>query len=276
MKRALLLLGGLSLTMGCLPQVVAAAYLARQASEGSGAFGWFRVTPGGLERVGAQLDGAACRALVGEDRGGPVYVLVHGAGGDGLEVTRARELLLPARHDALLLFRWVPWELRDTLVANLASGLSQVARCAPGRGMVLSHSAGGVLASLAAGRVQAPPGAPGPWLTVATIAAPLAGEVAGPRRSSEEELLVMLDFGAAQRYPRPAPGVRVLHLRTQLPGDPMMKPVLGHLPNDVRVGVPGARQVDLPPSLNHNGALVYVARRLADGSFEGWLDEPGR
>jgi hypothetical protein len=66
----------------------------------------------------------------------------------------------------------------------------------------------------------------------------------------------------------------VLHLRTQPPGDPVMKPYRGHVPNDPSVGVPGATVVNLPETLDHCGALQYVAGRVADGSWAAWLSPP--
>lgn len=79
---------------------------------------------------------------------------------------------------------------------------------------------------------------------------------------------------SATHYPSPVRGVRVLHLRTAAPADPDMASFLGHSPNDVGVGVPGARHIDLPRALTHAGAMVYVGRRLADGSFANWVNEP--
>jgi hypothetical protein len=66
----------------------------------------------------------------------------------------------------------------------------------------------------------------------------------------------------------------VVHLRTSAPADPFMLPNQDHLPNDRRVGVPGAPQIDLPRRLGHDEALEYVSERLADGSWAEWLDAP--
>ncbi len=256
----------------CFPRAALGAYVARTASEASGAFGWFvadAAAPGGFAPRGNDLDAVECPPSTTQ----AIYVLVPGVGGDSPEVQRTVPLIASSSPGAVLVFRWAPWDERDALVARLADGLSVVAECMPASLIVVAHSSGGVLASLAAGRVKGPRGAAQPWLTVITVASPLAGAVVGRQRDSTEDLMFYFDLGLAPKYPRPAPGVRVVHLRTQAPADREMKPLLGHSPNDTRVGVPGARHVDLPRSLTHAGALVYVARRLADGTFEQWLDE---
>ena len=42
-------------------------------------------------------------------------------------------------------------------------------------------------------------------------------------------------------------------------------------PNDLAVGIPGARQINLPSELGHDEALVHVAWKVADGSWVTWF-----
>jgi hypothetical protein len=241
---------------GCIPQAVVGAYVARRASEDTGLFGWFRAGrtadgtySGGYQRVGDRLDEVGCADLGrGQGEGGqPIYVLVHGVGGEGLEMQRTSALLMAARPASIFAFRWVPWNEREALVSELSGGLSRLAWCgnAERRIVVIAHSAGGVLASLAVGHVVPPRGVHDGWLMLLTVSAPLAGTLSGPLRERDPELLFFFDLGSAQPYSKPAAGVRVLHLRTQAPADREMAPMLGHVPNDAGVGVPGALQVDL-------------------------------
>ena len=82
----------------------------------------------------------------------------------------------------------------------------------------------------------------------------------------------MLDFGTRiTEYPVAPTSVATVHLRTQYPGDQVMKPKDGLAPNDPAVGIPGARQVDLPATLTHDEALVYVAQKIADGTWREWF-----
>src|SRR5207244_10260193 len=159
----------------------------------------------------------------------------------------------------------------------LARGLSRLAECVPlsrGRLIVVGHSAGGVIASFAASRVQLPDGSDEePWIQVLTVGAMLAGNIprGGPRDGSQQRNIT-LDLGSRIRsYPAPVPGVRVVHLRTQAPGDVTMTRVLGLLPNDPAIGVPGAPQIELPRALDHSGALQYVLWAVMDGRAGDWL-----
>lgn len=247
-------------------------------------YGWFRadLLPEGdayekrFARIAARLEAVDCGELAALQRDAtqPIYVLVHGAGGENVEMHRTVPLLVAAKPAAVLMFRWTPWDTRDALTARFAGGLSHLARCvpgAPGRIVVIAHSAGGVLVSLAAGRLVPPDGAPASWLMLLTVAAPLAGAFPLPDNGPEPSF--MWDLASTPRYPPPAKGVRVMHLRTQVSGDTQMTPIIGHPPNDPRAGVPGAPQLDLPATLTHAGALVYVARRLVDGSFARWAEQ---
>jgi hypothetical protein len=205
-----------------------------------------------------------------------VIVLVPGIGGDGDEMRQSLPAVMGAQPASVFMFRYGAFEPRDVLVNRLALGISRLAACIPhsaGRLLVLSHSAGGVLSSRAASRVTPPPGAEGEWLTVLTVASPLAGtsRVSAPSSSAGDRPL-MLELGVSiPSYPAAVPGVRVVHLRSSAQSDGYMRPSGDHLPNDPAVGVPGAAQLSLPPELDHGAALVYVAKRIGDGTWTEWL-----
>lgn len=208
---------------------------------------------------------------------GPLLVMVPGIQGDGVEWEHSLDALYEAQPVAILMYRWTPFDTRDALADGLGAGLSRLLECLPeasGRTLVLAHSAGGVVSSFAASRVQAPPSKNGqPPITLVTVASPLAGTV--PRESNpdgSEQARFMLDLGTAiGGYPS-APNVRAIHLRTQYPADEVMKPSRDqHLPNDPKVGLPGSRQLTLSEGFGHVGALVWAAHRIGDGTWTRWL-----
>jgi hypothetical protein len=263
--------------------VVLSGCFTRELAERAGRSGWFREdlasTARYRDRFAAfplQDPSLSCDTL---PRSGRIVVLVHGLGGDRTEMEAALPDVLATKPAALFMFRWVPYDGRDELVRRLAGGLSHLAACSPdAEVLVVAHSAGGVLTSLAASKVRPPRGVQGIWLTALTVASPLAGTAhVPPRDNGHEEAVFLFDLGHdITRYPRPARGVRVVHLRTSAPADPFMLPNQDHLPNDRRVGVPGAPQIDLPRRLGHDQALEYVAERLADGSWTEWLGTRGQ
>ena len=75
------------------------------------------------------------------------------------------------------------------------------------------------------------------------------------------------DLGSTRHgYPAASPGVTVVHLRTQYPADQVMKPSrAGYAPNAISASVKGAKVLDLPDTLDHDDALMYVAREIAAG-----------
>lgn len=245
-----------------------------------GVSGWFRVDPQGRWQP-FELTAAECSALGSEtvEADHEPIVIVPGVKGDGPEITPLVPLLQTAGRP-LFLFRWVPWEERDPLAARFASGLSKLLACAPaydGRLLVLAHSAGGVVASYAAGSLVLPVrDRVGPALYLMTVASPLAGTSERARNSDgRAEARFMLDLGSdITRYPTPPTALAAVHLRTQYPGDQVMKPKGTHLPNDPAVGLAGARQVDLPPELTHDGSVEWVAHRIAEGSWRAWFPGP--
>jgi pimeloyl-ACP methyl ester carboxylesterase len=272
--RSALLAVAVTLLSGCFT---------REIAERAGASGWFRADISTAQKSYRERFVAfplADEALACDQvpTGGRIVVLVHGLGGDRAETERAFPAVLASKPSAVFLFRWVPYDGRDELTKRLANGLTHLGACAPDAEVVMiAHSAGGVLASLAASHVRRPRGSQGTWLTIMTVASPLAGTAqVPPRDDGREEALFVWDLGhPIASYPRAARGVRVVHLRTSAPADKFMEPVGGHLPNDPRVGVRGAVQEDLPARLTHDAALAYVTERLADGSWTEWLRGTG-
>lgn len=176
------------------------------------------------------------------------------------------------------MYRWVPWAARSDESKWLAQGVTHLLKCRPelrGRLVVVAHSAGGVLTSDAASLVKIDP----PWdqraVTMITVASPLAGtNTKSGNSDGREEANVMFDVGTKlPAYPPAANGVKVLHLRTSFPSDPVMKPVDGHRPNDPKVGVTGAPQLTLPEQLDHCGALQYVFEHFRAGDVSEWLKD---
>lgn len=261
--------------------LVASGCFTRRIAERMGVSGWFRCDlPGETYKKRFEgvklLDGEAPCPAVGEDTSKPIVVLVHGIGGDGPEMEQVVPLVADWRPPAAFMLRWVPYDDRDEVAVRLAAGISRLAACAPQHHLlVIAHSAGGVITSQAASRVVLGDRAP---IDVWTVASPLAGTVrrAG-NADGKAEATLMLDLGSRiTQYPAAAPGVNVKHLRTSAPADHIMVPSGDLLPNDPKVGVPGAPQLDLPADLTHEGALTYVVKQLVAGEASQWLSSPSR
>jgi hypothetical protein len=176
----------------------------------------------------------------------------------------------------MFMFRWVPYEERDSLVEQLAAGVSRLTQCFAGRAgpiIVLAHSAGGIIASYAASLITVPAGTALPYVHVLTIAAPLAGVLGRPgTEDGTASGPFIMEMGTAYTpYSRPAYGVEVVHLRTSYPADVHMKPDGDHLPNDPAIGVVGAPQIDLPAAVTHDQSVMCVARQVADGTWRRWF-----
>ncbi|MBS1151367.1 MAG: hypothetical protein H6Q89_3065 [Myxococcaceae bacterium] len=243
-----------------------------------GSVGWFRAD-GALKWQ--PVDPApACGPLAASVGEGEVIVLVPGVKGDGPEITAMLPLLAKAKPAAMFLYRWVPWDHRDAIAGGFATGLSHLLECLPnadGRLLVLAHSAGGIVVSLGATRVNVPTRArSGPATYLITVASPLAGtNERDPNADGRAEVRFMLDFGTRVRgYPVAPAAIKAVHLRTQYPADTVMKPAGPHLPNDPKIGIPDARQIDLPAGLTHDGSLLYVAQTLSDGTWRTWFENP--
>jgi pimeloyl-ACP methyl ester carboxylesterase len=234
----------------------------------TGGSGWFRIDPRNGPFYGGWLspsplsgDMPPCESLTSHLTAGdhPLYVFVHGYGGDNGEWHAIPTLLESTHPAAMFMFRWSANGNREQTESLLAAGVSHLLACFAGRAhpvLLLAHSAGGLVASYAQSRIIVPAGATLPAVYVVTVASPLA----------------MSQTMSLGTLPAEAKGVRVAHLRTSYPADPHMKPDDGRLPNDPSVGVAGARQIDLPPDVNHDGSILYAAQRFADGTWKEWFD----
>jgi pimeloyl-ACP methyl ester carboxylesterase len=219
------------------------------------------------------LDGQ-CPKVRGE---GPVVLLVPGIGGETENVTQVREELAGLSPSAMLSFHWSPFEESQSLVRRLTDGLTQLARCVPpGRTVVVvAHSAGGVLASMAAGGVRLAPAGKREVVLV-TVASPLAGAGYSSWRT---RLLPIKPFaltvgGKVERYSAPPAGLRVVHVRTHAAADHVMRETeSGHRPDDPRAIVPGAKLHELPEHVGHDDALLWAARALTEEPQAFGLDE---
>jgi len=261
--------------------VLSAGCATTGAATGKDGYGWFHSTvtvqqrpyAEGFELVAARIEEVPCERLSEDWRPGrrPIYVVVHGAGGEGPEIQKSMPLLASGAPTALYVLRWSAWETQRKLVRRLARGVSHLARCAGDREvLVIAHSAGGVLAALAGGSIDAPLREGKPSVTLLTVGAPLSGAI-GHMPGRRQAAHFFFDLARPLEYPEPAEGVRVIQLRTDLPGDVQMAPIFGHPPNDPSVGVPGAPMIDLPTSLSHSAALYYVSHVIVHDQLEEWL-----
>ncbi|MGQ0507354.1 MAG: alpha/beta fold hydrolase [Myxococcaceae bacterium] len=206
----------------------------------------------------------------GRKLNGPVFLLVPGVAGDGVEWWPVIPVLRQAAPAAMFMYRWLAPTPRGAVIEGLVQGVNQLVDCYAEAGpiVLLAHSAGGVISAFAASRFHLPPTDEGhPRLYVLTVASPLAGVGYRERENDNDDTRLINDLGTAQQtYPAAAPGVNVLHYRTQFPADTVMKPnVFGHEPNQRGVGVKGARELDVPVTLGHNLSLLHVARELVAG-----------
>ena len=206
----------------------------------------------------------------------PIIVMVPGVGGDGEESREAVPALMAAKPASVFMFRYDPFEEIGALTERLATGLSRLAECIPegaGRLIVLAHSGGGLISTIAVADVKPPKDVQGDWLTLLTVASPLAGtsRFPTPQNQAKQRLMRVLGTNNTVPFPEPAKGVRVVHLRSSAQSDGYMAPSGDHLPNDPKVGSPGAPHFDLPVELSHSQALVYVAKRVGDGTWTEWL-----
>ncbi len=238
-----------------------------------GSAGWFQADG---EMQWQRLEKEEC--LLQPTPEGQVIVLVHGSKGDGNEINALLPALAKAKPAALLLYRWVAWDNRDGVARGFAAGISHLLRCAPwadGQVVVIAHSAGGIVVGHGATGIVIPPrDRTGPALFVLTVASPLAGLTdRPPNEDGRGEVRFLLDWGTyIQKYPVGPLAMAAVHLRTQFPADPVMKPTAHHAPNDPNVGIPGARHIDLPAELTHDGSLIYVVDKVVDGTWRAWFD----
>ncbi len=243
-----------------------------------GTLGWFALDGSKKwQPVDRSMSCAALTPLVPE---GEVLVLLPGVKGDGDEISALLPALVRAKPAARLLYRWVPWDEREAITRGFATGIFQLLRCRPqidGRLLLVAHIAGGMVVSFGATQIDVPKRErTGPAAYLMTVASPLAGmNDRKPNSDGHPEARFMLDFGTRiAAYPPAPPEIAAVHLRTQNPGDQVMQPTPLHERNDPKIGIPGARQINLPASLTHDGSLLYVAQRVADGTWREWFSRP--
>jgi hypothetical protein len=269
---------------------VALVFLGLVVSACARPVGWFRVdkTPTTEDAYDERFEpltltaDAGCDSVRPREDGtpAPIIVLVPGIGGDGDEMHQAVPVLMATHPAAMFMFRYSPFEQLGPISERLAIGLSRLEECKTAGVssiLVLSHSAGGTVAGFAVNQVKPTGSTEGTWLTLLTVASPLAGTSGLPLGADADPKQVRLMGLMGLRhtyYPAPAAGVRVVHLRTSALSDGYMRPSREHIPNDPHVGVPGAAQFDLPAELDHPTSLVYVAKRIADGTWSEWLKAP--
>jgi hypothetical protein len=127
---------------------------------------------------------------------------------------------------------------------------------------VLGHSAAGLLAVEAAGRLRTDL-APTLVVHVISVGAPLAGMGRNPW-GGEDMRHTPLAIALGSRFthwPEPASGV-TLEIYPTTGDDPVMQRVLGHDPGDARVLPRRAMVRALPPAVGHNDALTWICERL--------------
>ena len=167
----------------------------------------------------------------------------------------------PRRGVDFVVFWWEPWGSVDRAARELDDVLSRALVSAPPSVkeiVIVAHSAGGLVAAHAVGRMPAP----ARKVTLVTIGAPFAGMHICPW--SEVDIVhapLMLGVSAVyHRYPPPPPGVQVIEYITSWPADPVMQPHWGTSPSRADVGPAGARRIEVDPRLDHN----YVLDRVMD------------
>ncbi|MBK7858659.1 MAG: hypothetical protein IPJ65_08565 [Archangiaceae bacterium] len=223
--------------------------------------GWFRVDrqPAALAWQGSQ----ACPAVEGP---GPAVMLVPGIGGDTQNNDEVKAVLNGLQPAAMFTFRWSPMEDTRALLDRFSEGVEHLSACLPPRRqvVVLAHSAGGVLAALAAGDLELGQQARERELLLITVASPLAGHgYASWRTALLTHKPFVMTLGGNLTYARAPEGVKVFHLRTHAASDHVMRPTPGwHWPDHPDAVVPGATEHALPVQVGHDDALLWAARAL--------------
>jgi pimeloyl-ACP methyl ester carboxylesterase len=235
---------------------------------------WPATDARGLQLDWRRLECKETQRILGPPSSEPVWVLVHGIGGVGPEWAEVQQSLSRQPARAVLQFRWRVTEPLGTLSQRLADGLERLLQCAPEGVLnvrVFAHSAGGIVASMAASLLAIPNRVPACQVEVVTVASPLAGLFERDRDEDPSAMFFGV-LGSELRYREPSRGVSVTHIRTIAPGDIVMRPMpSGHRANDPRALVPTARVFTLAGDETHVGALLLVARHFGDGDLEDWL-----
>jgi hypothetical protein len=196
-----------------------------------------------------------------------LFVLVPGLLGYGWEWDGPVARLRAAAPDVeLVVFAFAPWGSIDQAARALADVIMRLQATAPAslrQLVIVAHSAAGVVAAHALGRLSPSPLA----LTLVTVGAPFAGMHICP--CSEEDVLhapFMLSISARLRsYPALPPGTEVIEYVTSYPSDPVMHPYWGQSAAPPQIGPAGARRILVDPALDHNlvvdGVIADLLRR---------------
>lgn len=192
-----------------------------------------------------------------------IFILVPGLLGYGWEWDGPVKRLRAAPKTDFVVFWWEPWgstdraarELNDILWRALVSAPPSVREV-----IVVAHSAGGLVAAHAVGRLPSPPRK----LTLVTVGAPFAGMHICPW--SEVDVLhapLMLSVAAVYHdYPPPPLGVEVIEYVTSFPADPVMHPYWGREAAPRDVGPRGATRIPVDPKFDHNFVVDKVITDL--------------
>ncbi|MCS6914385.1 MAG: alpha/beta fold hydrolase [Myxococcales bacterium] len=194
-----------------------------------------------------------------------IYVLVPGILGYGWEWNGVQILLGRLPRTAVVVAEWDPWGSLASGAERVRAAVQRLLRHRPPQThevVLIGHSVGGLVLALAASRLQVPQGV---RVRALTVGAPFAGtrfslvEYEGSLRSPSPLGI----SGVFRRWPPPAPGVQLEVYPTTWPSDPLMRPRMGYDPGRLDVLPPGARLHALPPGMDHNLAVVWIAERLA-------------
>ena len=195
-----------------------------------------------------------------------LFVIVPGLLGYGWEWDAPVARLRATPGVDFVVFWWEPWGSVDRAARQLDAVLTRALADAPPSVreiVVVAHSAGGLIAAHAIGRL--PP--PARKVTLVTIGAPFAGMHICPW--SEVDIIhapLMLGVAAVyHKYPPPPPGVDVIEYITKYPADPVMHPHWGTTPSRSDVGPAGARRIEVDPKLDHNDVVERVMNDLLTG-----------
>jgi pimeloyl-ACP methyl ester carboxylesterase len=194
-----------------------------------------------------------------------VYVFLPGILGYGWEWDGAQRALKGVPGTAVVVQSWEPWRSLSAGGDEVALGLSALLRRAPPslrEVVVIGHSVGGLVLALAAAKLRVPEGV---HVRALTIGAPFAGTHIS-LFEYEDPLHTPSPFavgGTFSAWPRPAPRVTLEVYPTTWPNDPVMKPRNGHDPGTRKALPPQAVVRALPVGIDHNVAVAWVARQLA-------------
>jgi hypothetical protein len=192
-----------------------------------------------------------------------LFVLVPGLLGYGWEWEGPVKQLRAAPKVDFVVFEWEAWGSVDRAARELADVLWRALVGAPRSVreiVVVAHSAAGVVAAHAVGRLPLPPRK----LTLVTVGAPFAGMHICPW--SEIDVLhapLMLSVAAVYHdYPAPPAGVEVIEYVTSYPADPVMHPYWGKSAAPPDVGPAGRKRIPVDPRLDHNFVVDKVIADL--------------